>query len=123
MTSTTVKEALMVVTTETRPAATAPPLGLARAISDLLGTDGHDLPIRIDCYDGGSLGPPDAATSLAVRSADAVRYILTAPGELGFARAYVAGTLDVDGDIFTALQLRDFFPGLHVSAKEWANLA
>ena len=39
------------------------------------------------------------------RSPEAMRYILTAPGELGFARAYVAGELDVEGDIFDALAL------------------
>ena len=33
----------------------------------------------------------------------ALRYVLTAPGELGFARAYVAGEIDVEGDIFDAL--------------------
>ena len=74
--------------------------GLGPTIADLLG---DDLPVRIDCYDGSSLGPPDAPTRLVVRSPDALRYIVTAPGELGFARAYVAGDLDVDGDIFDVL--------------------
>jgi cyclopropane-fatty-acyl-phospholipid synthase len=96
---------------------------LTAIIGDLLGTDGHDLPIRIETYDGGVLGPADAATSLMVRSPDALRYILTAPGELGFARAYVAGALDVDGDIFEALRLRDNLPDVRIGAKEWAALA
>ena len=71
--------------TATRHTTTTAPHGLARVIGDLLGTDGHDLPIRIDCYDGGGLGPRDAATALVVRSPEALRYILTSPGELGFA--------------------------------------
>jgi cyclopropane-fatty-acyl-phospholipid synthase len=35
--------------------------------------------------------------------------MITAPGELGLARAYVAGDLDVEGDIYTALELRRGF--------------
>jgi cyclopropane-fatty-acyl-phospholipid synthase len=111
------------VITETRRSHAPVTSGLTQVIGDLLGTDGHDLPIRIACYDGGSLGPPDATTTLVVRSDDALRYIITAPGELGFARAYVSGALDVEGDIFEALALRDFLPDVHVSAKEWAALA
>jgi cyclopropane-fatty-acyl-phospholipid synthase len=42
-----------------------------------------------------------------VRSPDALRRILQSPNELGFGRAYVAGDLDVDGDIFAVLALRD----------------
>jgi cyclopropane-fatty-acyl-phospholipid synthase len=96
---------------------------LADAIGDLLNTDGHDLPLRIDCYDGSTLGPADATSALILRSPDALRYILTAPGELGFARAYVAGALDLDGDVFTALQLREHLPTVHVTARDWAALA
>ena len=33
----------------------------------------------------------------------AVRRLLWAPGELGLARAFVAGDLDIDGDIFVVL--------------------
>jgi cyclopropane-fatty-acyl-phospholipid synthase len=113
----------MVVDTETHRSHEMATGGMAAVIGQLLGTDGRDLPIRIECYDGVSLGPADATTTLAVRSPDALRYILTAPGELGFARAYVAGALDVDGDIFAALQLRDFLPEVRLGAKEWAALA
>ena len=41
-----------------------------------------------------------------------MRRIATAPGELGFGRAYVAGDLDVEGDIFAALELRHRFPNV-----------
>ena len=34
---------------------------------------------------------------MVMRSPDALRRIITAPGELGIARAYVAGDLDIDG--------------------------
>ena len=42
---------------------------------------------------------------IVVRSPDALRRIATAPGELGFSRAYVAGELDIEGDVYEALAL------------------
>jgi cyclopropane-fatty-acyl-phospholipid synthase len=98
----------------------AQPFGLAAAITGFLGTD---LPIRIDCYDGSSLGPVESETRIVVRSPKALRYIVSAPGELGFARAYVAGELDLDGDVFEALRLRDNLPDVKVTPREWLTLA
>jgi cyclopropane-fatty-acyl-phospholipid synthase len=100
--------------------ASAAPFGLAAAIAGLLGTN---LPVALECYDGSRLGPRDARTRVVVRSPDAVRYVLTAPGELGFARAYVAGAIDVEGDIFEALQLRDHLPDVRVTPRDWLALA
>ncbi|MEN8239640.1 MAG: SAM-dependent methyltransferase, partial [Actinomycetota bacterium] len=59
---------------------------------------GSDLPVRIRAYDGTDIGPPDAATTVTLRSRDALVRMVTAPGELGIARAYVAGDIDIDGD-------------------------
>jgi cyclopropane-fatty-acyl-phospholipid synthase len=94
--------------------------GLGITIADLLG---EDLPVRIDCYDGSSVGASDAATHIVVRSPEALRYIIAAPGELGFARAYVAGEIDLDGDIFDALSLRDRLPNVRLRASQWLALA
>jgi cyclopropane-fatty-acyl-phospholipid synthase len=94
--------------------------GLAAAIGRLLG---GGLPIAVECYDGSRMGPDDSGTTLVVRSPLALRYALTAPGELGFARAYVAGELDVEGDIFEALALRDNLPDVRLGAAEWLDLA
>ena len=46
---------------------------------------------------------PPAPGTLRVRSQDALRRILWSPDELGLARAYVAGDLDADGDLFETL--------------------
>ena len=72
-------------------------MALASIIESLLGTD---LPVAVRAYDGSSIGPPDPPATIYVRSPDALRRIITSPGELGFARAYVAGDLDLEGDIF-----------------------
>jgi cyclopropane-fatty-acyl-phospholipid synthase len=94
--------------------------GVAAAIGRLLG---GDLPIAVECYDGSRVGPDDSASTLVVRSPLALRYALTAPGELGFARAYVSGELDVDGDIFDVLALRDHMPDVRLGAGDWLELA
>ncbi|MGP0032176.1 MAG: class I SAM-dependent methyltransferase [Acidimicrobiales bacterium] len=63
------------------------------------------LPVRIELWDGSSLGPSDGKATLLVRSPDAVRRIMWAPGELGLARAFVMGDLQFEGDIHEVLEL------------------
>jgi cyclopropane-fatty-acyl-phospholipid synthase len=64
---------------------------------------GEDPPVRVELWDGSALGPADSTDTVTVRSPDALRRMLWAPGELGLARAYVAGDLDIDGEILTML--------------------
>lgn len=69
---------------------------------------GSDLgPVGLRCWDGSRLGPEDARATIVVNRPSALRRILWAPGEIGLARAYVSGDLDVEGDIFALLELRD----------------
>ena len=63
---------------------------------------GAELPVRIRAWDGSEAGPPGAPV-LVVRHRRALRRIMWQPGELGLARAWVAGDLDVDGDLYEAL--------------------
>lgn len=65
---------------------------------------GTPLPVRIRAWDGSQAGPPGAPT-LVVRNRRAVRRLLWKPGELGLARAWVAGDLDIEGDLYAALDL------------------
>lgn len=60
--------------------------------------DGHP-PFRITAYDGSVAGPVEAPVTVVLRRPEALRRIVTRPGELGLARAYVAGDLDVEGDL------------------------
>jgi cyclopropane-fatty-acyl-phospholipid synthase len=62
-----------------------------------------DDSVRFTAYDGSTAGPPDAPATIALRSPVALRYIATAPSDLGLARAYVTGHLDVEGDPHAAL--------------------
>ncbi|MGH3445199.1 MAG: class I SAM-dependent methyltransferase [Nocardioidaceae bacterium] len=55
------------------------------------------VPFRFTAYDGSSAGPEDAAFGLHLKNERGLSYLLTAPGDLGMARAYVSGDLDVTG--------------------------
>jgi cyclopropane-fatty-acyl-phospholipid synthase len=78
--------------------------GAADVIADLLRThSGAGLPVRLRLWDGSEAGPAGAPVLIA-RSPRALRRILWRPGELGLARAYISGDLDVDGDLADGLR-------------------
>lgn len=58
---------------------------------------GRAVPFRLSAYDGSKGGNPDAHIEIELRNERAVRYLVTAPGELGLVRAYVMGDLAIDG--------------------------
>ncbi|MFJ1590663.1 class I SAM-dependent methyltransferase [Kitasatospora albolonga] len=60
------------------------------------------LPVRIRAWDGSESGPPGAPV-LVIRHRRALRRLLWKPGELGLARAWVAGEIDIEGDLYEAL--------------------
>ncbi|SES21440.1 cyclopropane-fatty-acyl-phospholipid synthase [Pedococcus cremeus] len=64
---------------------------------------GTDLPLRVECWDGSSMGSPDADVVVRFASRRALRRLAWAPNELGFARAYVSGDVEIDGDLLDAL--------------------
>lgn len=66
---------------------------------------GPGIPMAFSAYDGSTGGAPDSLVALHVRDPLALNCMVTAPGELGLARAYVSGYLDVEGDTYTALSL------------------
>ena len=72
-----------------------PGQGLAGTLASLLG---GDLSVAIRAYDGSHAGPSDASATIVIRSPDAVRRVLSSLGELGMARAYVAGDIELDRD-------------------------
>jgi cyclopropane-fatty-acyl-phospholipid synthase len=81
---------------------------------------GDGLPVRVDYWDGSSSGPAGAPLHARFRSRRALRRLVWAPNELGFARAYVSGDLTIEGDLLTALSALDRLadpesgPGVHV---------
>ncbi len=90
-------------------------------IADLLRQVLDGAPISIRAYDGSESLHPDARATLVVHSPDAVRRFLTAPSDLGLGRAYVAGDIEVDGNLFDALAAVGRLD-LHVDPKLIAEL-
>jgi cyclopropane-fatty-acyl-phospholipid synthase len=77
---------------------------------------GGPPPLRIRCWDGSELaaapragdgdGGSGSAATLVIKSPAAVRRLLWQPNELGLSRAYVAGEIEVDGDIWSLFRLQ-----------------
>ena len=81
-----------------RPSATAERGAAARLATAYQRTLGTELPVRVRAWDGSEAGPADGPM-LKLRSRRALRRLLWAPGELGLARAYVSGDLDIASDV------------------------
>jgi cyclopropane-fatty-acyl-phospholipid synthase len=60
------------------------------------------LPVRLRAWDGSESGPPGTPVVI-FRHRRALRRLTWQPNELGLARAYVAGEIDVEGDLYDAL--------------------
>lgn len=64
---------------------------------------GVEAPVRLRAWDGSEYGPQDAPV-VHVRSRRALRRLLWRPDELGLARAYIAGEIDVEGELIATLE-------------------
>jgi cyclopropane-fatty-acyl-phospholipid synthase len=72
---------------------------LAPLVDALIG----DPPVRLEFWDGSGLGATDGPGTIHVRTPQAIQRIVWAPGELGVARAFVSGEIDLDGDPFAVI--------------------
>ncbi len=91
-----------------------------RPVLDGLVGDARGVEVRF--WDGSTYGSADAPAALVVHTPDAIRRLLTSPGELGLGRAYVAGELDLEGDLWSALELGASDWDAHFSPSEVVEL-
>ncbi|PWG08666.1 SAM-dependent methyltransferase [Streptomyces sp. V2] len=75
-----------------------------RLVAALESVMGEEVPVRIRAWDG-SVAGKEGAPTLVVRNRRALRRLLFKPGELGLARAWVAGDIGIEGDLYRALEL------------------
>lgn len=87
--------ALKTATTPERVRDTKGRLGLAEILVLLAG--GGQPPIHITAYDGSSVGPDDAELGVDLLNPRATTYLATSLGQLGIARSYIAGDLELRG--------------------------
>ena len=71
---------------------------IAALLKDLAGLD-----LRLRAWDGSEAGP-EKAPVVVIRSPRALQRIAWRPGELGLARAYISGDLDIEGDLTDGLR-------------------
>ena len=64
---------------------------------------GRDAPLEFTAYDGSTAGDRNAPVRVDVKSPLALSHLASAPGELGLARAYISGSLDIIGNMYQAL--------------------
>lgn len=75
---------------------------LAGVFGRLIGTG---TAVAFAAHDGSQWGPPDAPVRVEIKSPMAISYLLGSPSELGLARAYVTGQLEIIGNLYEALRL------------------
>ncbi len=71
-------------------------------------------PLGLRFWDGSELPGPPGAPVLVVHSPNAIARVIHERSELGFGRAWVAGELDIEGDLGEALTLTQKFRGVEI---------
>ena len=71
------------------------PMSVAEIVDTLFP---QNNPFRWVAFDGSTTGPEDATHTVRVTSPEGLSYIATHPGDVGLARAWVTGGLQVEGE-------------------------
>lgn len=66
---------------------------------------GPDAPVEFVAYDGSKAGTAGSEIRVEVKSEKAVDLVLSHPGQVGLARAYTAGEIEIHGDIVRMFEL------------------
>ncbi len=83
---------------------------------------GRDAPIEMIAYDGSRTGATGSGVRVHVKSPRALRYLAYNPGELGFARAYVSGDLEIEGDLYTALRVVESMDEIDIGWRDVVDM-
>jgi len=83
---------------------------------------GSQAPIAIRGWDGSQSGPANAPWLVKINNRRGLRRLLWAPNELGFARAYVSGDIEIQGDLLAGISVLEQMsdptngPGVRIDA-------
>lgn len=109
------------------PVGARTPTGIAKefadAVKDVAGGRLAQLPLSVRFWDGSMLEAPDSPAIAVVRSPRVLAHLLHEPGELGLTRAWVDGSLGLEGELESILPLRQHMRGIHIARGERARLA
>jgi cyclopropane-fatty-acyl-phospholipid synthase len=84
---------------------------------------GRETPVEIRGWDGSRTGLPNAQWAMKFNNRRGLRRLLWAPNELGFARAYVSGDIEIEGDLLAGMEVLDRMsdpargPGVRIDAE------
>ena len=81
----------------------AGPCAAARISPLLDGIFSEGPPVRFVLWDGSEVGPPEGPGTVRLRSPAALTRLIWSPDELGLARSFVAGDIELDGDLYEIL--------------------
>lgn len=77
---------------------------IAPLLNTVVGWQTGKVPrIAFEAYDGSHAGSSEPIATIRVVDRKALNYMAAARSELGLARAYISGSLDIEGDLFGAL--------------------
>jgi cyclopropane-fatty-acyl-phospholipid synthase len=83
---------------------------------------GVPMPWGVRCWDGSEAPGPPGAPTLVVTSPRALRRLVYSRDELGLARAYVSGEVEVEGDLFRMLAFPDSLIDRPTLQLDWSAL-
>lgn len=103
---------------------------VAEAVTPLVrAAVGRDAPVEIRGWDGSRSGPPNAKWAIRINNRRGLRRLLWAPNELGFARAYVAGDIEIEGALLAGMEVLEQMsdptrgPGVRIDTETKRALA
>ena len=76
----------------------------AKLVGPLLESLIGRAPVSFEFWDGSRWGPKDGIGKICLRSENALRRMFWSPGELGVARAFVTGEIEIEGDIVETIR-------------------
>lgn len=77
----------------------------ARTVGPLIELLVGHAPVCFEFWDGSHWGLNEGIGRIRIRSKDALRRLMWSPGELGVARAFVTGEIDIDGNLIETLRV------------------
>ena len=83
---------------------------------------GPDAPVEFVAFDGSKAGTPGSSVRLEVRSPRAIEMIMSHPGQVGLARAYVAGEVDIVGDVVEMFEALSYVRPSQIPTSEKIKL-
>lgn len=83
---------------------------------------GPDAAVEFVAFDGSKAGTPGAPVRIEIRSGRAIELFMSHPGQVGLARAYVSGELEVHGDLVEMFQALADAPAYQMPKREWVRL-